>query len=71
MGSNAVDLVDEVLDVVDSVGSQIFLNDGVGCKGNSLLVRLSVSSLEDEFSDSFSGRITKGNVGFNSSEDVS
>jgi hypothetical protein len=71
VGSNSVDLVDEVLDVVDSVGSQRFLDDGVGSKGDSLLVRLSVTSLEDEFSDGFSGRITECDIGFNSSEDVS
>lgn len=39
-------------------------------EGNSLLVDLSVSSLEDEFSDVLSGGVAEGDVGFNSSDHI-
>ena len=39
-------------------------------EGDSLLVELSVSSLEDEFSDVLSGWVTEGDVGFNSSDHI-
>ena len=42
----------------------------VGLQGNSLLVDLSVTSLEDESSDGVSGWVSVGDVGFNSSEHI-
>ena len=70
MSSNSVDLIDKVLNCVDAVLAQGFLNDGVVDQGDSLLVDLSVSSLEDEFSNGLSGGVSEGDVGFDSSDEV-
>ncbi len=50
--------------------SKGFSNDGVVGKRDSLSVDLAVSSLENEFSNGFSGRISEGDVGLNFSEKV-
>ena len=62
--------MDEIFDGVDVLLSEDLLNSVVGLEGNSLLVDLAVTSLEDEFSDGFIGRITISNVGLNSSEHI-
>ena len=66
-----MDLVDKILNVVNTVSTQRFFDDSVGRKRYSLLVNFTVSSLEDKFSDSLSRRISESNVRFNSSHDVS
>lgn len=50
--------------------AQDLFNDSVTSQGNSLLIYLTITSLEDEFSDGLSGRITKSNVWFDSSQKV-
>lgn len=70
MGSDWVDFVDKILNVVNAVGSQRLFDDGVRRKRNSLLVNFTITSLENEFSDGLSGRISEGDVGLNSSENV-
>ena len=65
-----MDFVDKILNVVDAVGSQRLCDDGVRRKRNSLLVNFTITSLENEFSDGLSGRVSEGDVGLNSSENV-
>ena len=50
--------------------SQDTLDGVVGLQGNSLLVDLAVTSLEDESSDGFSGWVSVGDVWLNSSEHI-
>ena len=70
VSTNSVDLVDKIFNIVNTLLSQWFLDDGVGRKRDSLLVDLSVSSLENNFSDGLSGWVSEGDVWLNSSEDV-
>ena len=70
MGANGVDLVDKVLNVVNAELSKRFSDNGIVRERNSLSVDLAVPSLEDEFSDGFSGRIAEGDVGLHFSEEV-
>lgn len=63
-------LVDEILNSVDLVFSQALFDSIVGLKGDSLSVDFAVASLENEFSDGFSGGIAIGYVGLNSSEHI-
>lgn len=53
VGANSVDFVYEVFDGEDVVLPKGRLDDSVVCKGNTLLVDLSVSALVDEFTDRF------------------
>lgn len=62
--------MDEIFDSVDVLLSENLLNGSVGLEGNSLLVDLSVTSLEDELSDGFIAGITIGDVWLNSSEHI-
>ena len=47
MWADSPDLVDQVLDADDSVLAQNLLYDGVASQGNSLLIDLTISSLQD------------------------
>lgn len=49
---------------------EALIDDGVGGKWNSLFVYFSVSSLENEFSNSFSGRVAEGDVWLYFTEEV-
>ena len=68
--TNSVDLVNEVFNSADAVLSEHLFDRVIGLKGDSLSVDFAISSLENEFSDGFSGRITIGDVGFDSSEHI-
>ena len=68
--SYSVDFVDQIFDVIDAVLSEWFSYDGVWWERDSLSVDFSVSSLENEFSNSFSGRISEGDIWLNFSEEV-
>ena len=70
VGTNTVDFVDQIFNVVDTVLSKGFGNDCVWWERDSLSVDLSVSSLENEFSNSFSGRVSESDVWLNFSEEV-
>ena len=70
MWTNSPDLVDQVLNANDSVLAQNLLDDSVTGQRNSLLVNLSVTSLEDQLSDCLSGWVTEGNVWLDSSQEV-
>ena len=50
--------MDDIFDRDDTVLAERLLDDGVGGKGDSLLVDLSVTSLVDEFSDSLEVRLS-------------
>ena len=63
-------LVDEVLDGVDVVLSEVLLDQVVGLEGDSLPVDLSVSSLEDELPDAVLSGVSVGDVGLDSSEHI-
>lgn len=71
VGSHCVDLIDKIFNCANAVLSQRFLDNGVGGKGDSLFIDFSESSFENEFSDGLSGRISKGDIGFNFSDHVS
>lgn len=68
--SNAVDFVDQIFNAADVVLVQGLVDDFVVGNGDSLSVDLAESSLEDEFSDGFAGRIAVGDVRLDSSEHV-
>jgi len=68
--SNSVDFVDKIFNVVDSDLSERFSYNSVAWKRNSLFVDFAVSSLQNELSDGFSGRIPEGHVRLNLSEKV-
>ncbi len=70
MRSNGVDFVDQIFDAGDTELAQNLFNDSVVSKGGSLLVNFTISSFIYKFSDGFSGRITKSDVGLNSSQKV-
>jgi len=57
--SNSDEFVDEILQAVDSLGSESFLNDGVISQRDSLSVNLSETSLKKELLDGLSGGISK------------
>lgn len=56
--SDGSDFVDDIFDRDDTVLAERLLDDGVGGKGDTLLVDLSVTSLVDEFSDSLEVRLS-------------
>ena len=70
VGSYSMDFVDQIFNVVNTVLSKWFSNDGVWWERDSLSVDFTESSLEDEFSNWFSGRISKSNVRLNFSKQV-
>ena len=59
VGTNGIDLVDQVLYWGDVELAQSWLNNSVVGQRNSLVVHLSVSSLQNQFSNGFSRRVTK------------
>jgi len=59
VGTDSVELSDQILNTDDLVGSEDLLNDFVRSDGNSLLVDLSVSSLVDQVGDSVSGGVSE------------
>jgi len=58
--SNSEDFVDQIFGGLDTNVSNVFVNDGVIRKGNSLTVDLAVSALVDQFTDSLQVWITPG-----------
>jgi hypothetical protein len=70
VGTDGVDLVDEVIDGGDVVLTEDLLDGVVGLEGDSLLVDLAVTSLEHESLDGFSGGVPVGDVGLHSPEHI-
>ena len=70
MGTNSVDFIDQIFNVVDTVLSKWLSYDSVWWKRDSLSVDFTISSLEDEFSDGFSWRISESDVRLNFSEEI-
>lgn len=70
VGSNGPELVDEVLNGVNSVLAENGLNDGVVSEGNSRSVDLSETSLVNESTESITGGVAVGNEGLNRADHV-
>lgn len=68
--SNSVDLVEKVLNRVDTELAEVSLNKLVVGKSNALLVDLSVSTLVQKLADRGVAGVTVGNVGLNQSEEL-
>lgn len=71
MRSNCIDFVNQIFNTGDTEFAQNLFNNTVVSKGCSLLVNFTISSFIYKFSDGFSGRIAKSDVGLNSSQKVS
>jgi len=70
VGTNSVDFVDQIFNIVDAVLSKWFSYDSVWWERDSLSVDFTISSLENEFSNGFSWRISDSNIRLNFSEEV-
>jgi len=70
VGTNSVDFVDQIFNVVDTVLSKGFSYDSVWWERDSLSVDFTISSLENEFSNGFSWRISEGDIRLNFSEEI-
>ena len=64
------DLVNEILNAVDTVASELSSNDAVVGKRNSASVNLTISSLVNELGNGLSGWITEGDVWLDDSDHV-
>lgn len=51
VGAGSSNFVNEIFYAEDFIFAKCLLNDGVVCKGDALLVDLSVTALVDEFTD--------------------
>lgn len=67
VGADLRNFVDNVFNA-DNVWAESLFNDRVGRKRQSLSVKVSKTSLVDEFSNGLQSGITPGNVGFNKLE---
>jgi hypothetical protein len=65
-----MDFIDEVLDGMNILLTERFINDGVVGKRNSLFFNFSISPLENQFSDGLSRRISESDVGLDFTEEV-
>jgi len=68
LGSDRVDLVDEVINALDSLNVEAVLDHDVLADRDALLVDLSESALEDELLDGLEGRVAVGNIRLNEAE---
>jgi len=69
-GAGGPDLVDEVLNGVDSLGTEGVSNDSVVGDGDSGAVDLTVASLVDELADGVAGGVAVGDVGLDEADHV-
>ena len=60
VGSDSIDLVDQILHTDDTVLAETTLNNGVVGKSNTLLLDLSVSALVDELTDGLQVGVSVG-----------
>lgn len=68
VGTDGVDLVDEVGDASDAGALEALLDDGVLGDGDALLVELSEAALVDELLDGVAGGVAVGDVGLDEAE---
>ena len=70
MGSDGDDVLDQILNADDSLGSEDLLDLEVGVKWDSAFLDLSVASLVDEIGDGLPGRGSIGDPWLNNSKHV-
>ena len=70
VGSDGVDLVDEVSDASDVGALEALLDDGVLGNGDALLVELAEAALVDELLDGVAGGVAVGDVGLDEAEHI-
>ncbi|KND92737.1 hypothetical protein TOPH_02882 [Tolypocladium ophioglossoides CBS 100239] len=68
VGSDGVDLVDQVLHADNAVLAEVLLNDGVVGQGSALLVDLAVAALVNELLDGLQVGVAVGDPGLNNLE---
>lgn len=68
VGTDGVDLVDEILNTHNAVLAEVLLNNGVVGKSNALLVDLSVTTLVDKLLDGLQVGVTVGDPGLDDLE---
>mmetsp|Transcript_1140 Transcript_1140/g.2293 ORF Transcript_1140/g.2293 Transcript_1140/m.2293 type:complete len:260 (+) Transcript_1140:136-915(+) len=68
VGSNSVNLIDQVSSALDTNRRKSLSNDLVVTNGDTLLVDLSESTLPDELLDGLSGGVSVGDIRFNQSQ---
>lgn len=70
VGTNGVDLLNQIFNGLDAVLPEGLAEEGVVGKGNALLVDFSEAPLEDELADGFAGGVAEGDVGLHSAQQV-
>lgn len=68
VGADSGDFVDEIFNTDDTVLAEGLFDDSVVVDGDTLLVRLGISTLVDQFTDGFQVGGTVGNVGLDQLE---
>ena len=65
VGTNGIDLMDQVFHADDSILAKLVFNDRVVRQGNTLLVDLAIATLVDELTNALEIRIAVRDVGLN------
>lgn len=68
VGTDCVNLVDEILDADDAVLAKVLLDDGVVGKRQALLVDLAISTLVDELADRLEVGVSVGDKGLDDAQ---
>jgi len=69
--SDSMNFINKIFDSGNTLLSKSLINYGIVGKRNSLLFNFTITSFEYKFSDSFSWRISKSNIWFYSSKEIS
>merc|ERR1712131_309943 len=62
VGSNSVDLVDQVLDGLDTNVADVLLNNGIVVQSNALAIDLTVTALVDKLTDGLEVGVAPGDI---------
>merc|ERR1719283_583096 len=62
VGSNSVDLVNQVLDGLETNVADVLLNNGIVVQSNALAIDLTVTALVDKLADGLEVGVTPGDV---------